>query len=147
MSITGVGFETVFAWWVPFGDFFVPDVDEAIHFLGPSGFESDTTGDFAEDFDVSATGLHLVHPGDVTHDAEYGLGVGVDDDGDGFGDTPFKVYWVDYGDRNITCYDNHPLMELTAIPKFPLWIILPLFLAATLFVFIVFRKRLYRRNS
>jgi parallel beta-helix repeat protein len=42
---------------------------------------------------------------------------GVDVDKDGFGDTPFMVYWIDFGDRNITCYDNHPLMEPTVIPE------------------------------
>ena len=42
----------------------------------------------------------------------------VDDDEDAFGDTPFTVYWIDFGDTNITCYDNNPLIEPIAIPEF-----------------------------
>jgi len=46
---------------------------------------------------------------------------GIDDNGDGFGDTPFKIYWVDFGDRNLTCYDNNPLMKPIIVPEFPSW--------------------------
>lgn len=81
-------------------------------------------------------------PGENYFDGNYwGEYEGIDEDNDGFGDTPFTVYWVDYGDRNITCYDNHPLMEPTVIPEFPLWSILPIFITATLSALII-RKRL-----
>jgi nitrous oxidase accessory protein len=60
---------------------------------------------------------------------------GTDNDGDGIGDTP---YIIDDGNR-----DNYPLMEPTIIPEFPSWIILPLFLMATLSAIIV-KKRLFR---
>ena len=81
-------------------------------------------------------------PGENYFDGNYwGEYEGVDDNGDGFGDTPFMVYWVDYGDRNITCYDNHPLIEPSIIPEFPSWAILPLLLVATL-VAIICKKRL-----
>lgn len=70
---------------------------------------------------------------------------GIDEDNDGFGDTPFMVYWVDYGDRNITCYDNHPLMEPTLIPEFPSWTIL--FLLFVLAFCVLFtRKRLVKKS-
>jgi nitrous oxidase accessory protein len=60
---------------------------------------------------------------------------GTDNDGDGIGDTP---YIIDENNR-----DNYPLMEPTIIPEFPSWIILPLFLMATLSAIIV-KKRLFR---
>ena len=66
----------------------------------------------------------------VKHSSAYIKYEGIDGDNDGFGDTPFMVYWVDYGDRNITCYDNHPLMEPTVIPEFPSWIPLAIMLIA-----------------
>jgi len=93
-------------------------------------------------------------PGENYFEGNYwGEYEGVDNNGDGFGDSPFMVYWVDYGEGNITCYDNHPLMEpsannplmeSTANHEFILWIILSLFLLTALFVFLVFRKRLFR---
>jgi parallel beta-helix repeat protein len=86
-------------------------------------------------------------PGDNYFDGNYWKKYkGVDDNGDGFGDTPFTVYWVDYGDKNKTCYDNHPLMEPTVIPEFPSWTILPLFLVATVSGIVV-KKRLFRNRS
>ena len=66
---------------------------------------------------------------------------GTDDDGDGIGDTP-HIRIV----GNETIYiDFHPLMEpVPVIPEFPSWIILPLFLTATL-VAIFYSKRLRAR--
>ena len=61
---------------------------------------------------------------------------GIDNDGDGIGDTPYVI------DGNNQ--DNYPLMEPIIIPEFPSWIILPLFLIATLVV-ILYRNRLRRR--
>jgi len=59
--------------------------------------------------------------------------VGVDNDGDGIGDTPYVI--------NEDNQDNYPLMEEFIIPEFPSWIILPLFLIAA-FVAVIFKKRL-----
>jgi parallel beta-helix repeat protein len=56
---------------------------------------------------------------------------GTDNDGDGIGDSPHFVY-----ENN---QDNYPLMnpvDITTIPEFPSWIVLPFFLAATLSVII-----------
>jgi nitrous oxidase accessory protein len=50
---------------------------------------------------------------------------GIDNDGDGIGDSPHVLY-----ENN---QDNYPLMEPKAIPEFPSWIILPLFLMTALF--------------
>ena len=61
---------------------------------------------------------------------------GTDTDGDGIGDTPYII------DENNQ--DNYPLIEPVEIPEFPSWIILPLFLMATLSV-IFFNKRLFER--
>jgi len=58
---------------------------------------------------------------------------GTDSDGDGIGDTPYIL------DENNQ--DNCPLMKPVIIPEFPSWIILPLFLTATL-VAIFYSKRL-----
>ena len=69
---------------------------------------------------------------------------GVDDDGDGFGDTPHVAYWLS-NDKDVGCYDNKPLMKPIVIPEFPSWIILPLFLMATLSV-IVARKKLLKTS-
>ncbi len=62
---------------------------------------------------------------------------GTDSDGDGIGDTPHTRIA-----GNETIYiDNHPLMEpVPIIPEFPSWIILPLFLVATLAV-LVYKKK------
>ena len=62
---------------------------------------------------------------------------GTDADGDEIGDTPYII--------NEENQDNYPLMspvEPTFIPEFPSWIILPLFLMATLSAIIV-KKRLF----
>ena len=69
---------------------------------------------------------------------------GTDSNGDGIGDTPLVIptitSWND--ETNI---DNFPLMEpvgIDAVPEFPLWIILPLFLTATI-VAAIYKKRLH----
>ncbi len=82
-------------------------------------------------------------PGENYFDGNYwGEYEGIDEDKDDFGDTPFKVYWVDYGDRNITCYDNHPLIEPTVIPEFPSLIyVLPLIVAVGVGLLVYFKKR------
>lgn len=68
---------------------------------------------------------------------------GTDADADGIGDTPY-VYG---GDQESKYIDEHPLMEpVPVIPEFPSWIILPLFLVATLFA-IVFKKRISYQGS
>jgi parallel beta-helix repeat protein len=63
---------------------------------------------------------------------------GTDIDGDGVGDTPYIIY-EEY-------QDNYPLVEPHIIPEFPSWIILPLFLAATVSGIVV-KKRLFRNRS
>ncbi len=70
---------------------------------------------------------------------------GTDSDGDGKGDTPYMISTSpeDYGDA-----DNYPLMEPvddTLIPEFPSWIILPLFLVATMSAIIVKKRLLHPR--
>jgi parallel beta-helix repeat protein len=51
---------------------------------------------------------------------------------DKIGDTPY--FYIDYDDENRTLFiDNYPLIEpVPAIPEFPSWIILPLFVVSTL---------------
>jgi parallel beta-helix repeat protein len=58
---------------------------------------------------------------------------GIDIDGEGIGDTPYIIYEEQQ--------DNYPLMN--AIPEFPSWIILPLFLIVTMAV-TVYKKKLTR---
>jgi nitrous oxidase accessory protein NosD len=58
---------------------------------------------------------------------------GLDSDEDGIGDTPYII--------NENNQDNHPLMNPSAIPEFPSWLILPLFLIAT-FSALVVKKRI-----
>jgi len=62
---------------------------------------------------------------------------------DNIGDTPY-VY-IDYADENETLFiDTYPLMKpVPAIPEFPSWALLPLFLITTL-IGILVRKRLIR---
>jgi parallel beta-helix repeat protein len=65
-------------------------------------------------------------------------------------------YWSNYDGNGNSPYiingnnqDNHPLtdmVDITEIPEFPPWIVLPLFLIATLFA-IVIRKKIYRKNN
>ena len=60
---------------------------------------------------------------------------GTDVNGDGIGDTPYIL--------NEDNQDNQPIMTpvtVEIIPEFPLWVILPLFLVATLFVMITKKK-------
>ena len=56
---------------------------------------------------------------------------GTDANGDGIGDTP---YIIDENNR-----DNYPLMNI--IPEFPSFLILPLFMTATLLVAIIYRRK------
>ena len=58
---------------------------------------------------------------------------GLDRHEDGIGDTPYII--------NENNQDNHPLMNPSAIPEFPSWLILPLFLIAT-FSALVVKKRI-----
>jgi parallel beta-helix repeat protein len=58
---------------------------------------------------------------------------GIDNDGDGIGDSLHVLY-----ENN---QDNYPLMEPAAIPEFPSWIILPLFLMTALFA-VALKKRI-----
>jgi len=60
---------------------------------------------------------------------------GLDSDGDSIGDTPYII------DENNQ--DNHPLINI--IPEFPSWILLPLFVTATLAV-IIYRKKLAKNK-
>jgi hypothetical protein len=64
---------------------------------------------------------------------------GTDTDGDGIGDTPHISQYK----LNEDVLDNSPLMAPLdrAIPEFPSWLILPLFLTAT-FVGVIVKKRL-----
>jgi nitrous oxidase accessory protein NosD len=64
---------------------------------------------------------------------------GTDNDGDGIGDTPYII------DENRT--DHFPLMEpvdIEVISEFPSWIIIPLFIIATVVV-IIYRNSLRRQ--
>jgi len=63
---------------------------------------------------------------------------GIDNDGDGIGDTPYVI------DENNQ--DNYPLMAPNIIPEFPSWIILPLFLSATI-VAIIGRNKLSKERK
>ena len=84
----------------------------------------------------------VVPPGENYFDGNYwGEYEGVDDNGDGFGDTPFTVYWVDYGDRNLTFYDNNPLIKPIVIPEFPSWTLLAM-LVIVIMIAVVYRRRL-----
>jgi parallel beta-helix repeat protein len=86
-------------------------------------------------------------PGENYFDGNYwGEYEGADEDKDSFGDTPFMVYQVEFGDTNITCYDNHPLIEPAIIPEFPSWAILPLVITATL-VAIIYKKQLTKNRA
>jgi len=63
---------------------------------------------------------------------------GTDDNSDGVGDAPYVI--------NENNQDNYPLTEPAIIPEFPSWIILPLFLMATLFAVII-KKRVPRSKQ
>jgi parallel beta-helix repeat protein len=63
---------------------------------------------------------------------------GTDSDGDGIGDTPYVI------DENNQ--DNYPLTEPHAIPEFPSWIIMPLFLIVAV-VAVIFKKRLTQSSE
>lgn len=69
---------------------------------------------------------------DMNYWADYN---GTDSDGDGIGDSPYFYHDI--------LQDNHPLMEpVPVIPEFTSWVIMPLFMIATiLLTFISFKKR------
>lgn len=77
---------------------------------------------------------------------------GIDSDGDGIGDVPYIVKgckWDDTAGGHVEFVfgqDNYPLLEPTIIPEFPSWIIIPLFLIATLSA-IVIKKSLFHQQS
>jgi parallel beta-helix repeat protein len=58
---------------------------------------------------------------------------GTDANHDGIGDTPYII------DANNT--DNYPLMTQYVIPEFPSFLILPLFMIATLLAVMVYKKK------
>ncbi|GAH00470.1 unnamed protein product, partial [marine sediment metagenome] len=62
---------------------------------------------------------------------------GTDNNGDGIGDTP-HIFFENYQDHN-------PLMKIVVIPEFPSWIILPLFIVASL-VGIVARNKIRKKE-
>ena len=67
---------------------------------------------------------------------------GVDNDGNGIGDTPYQIY------QNIT--DNYPLMEPIepyVIPEFPSWTPLLIMLVAVIAVIVIFRRSLHKHNQ
>jgi hypothetical protein len=62
---------------------------------------------------------------------------GTDSDGDGVGDTPY----VHIAGGETLYIDNFPLMEpVPVIPEFPSWLLLPIFVAATLATLICKKK-------
>jgi parallel beta-helix repeat protein len=66
---------------------------------------------------------------------------GTDTNGDNIGDTPYII------NENNT--DHHPLMtpvDITSIPEFPSWIVLPMLLTATLMA-TVYRKKMPRTQT
>lgn len=63
---------------------------------------------------------------------------GVDNDGDGIGDSPHVLY-----ENN---QDNYPLMEPKAIPEFPSWASLLIVLIAVLAVVVVYKRKLQNRG-
>jgi len=68
---------------------------------------------------------------------------GIDDDGDGIGDTPH----IRIAGNETVYIDYHPLMEpVPVIPEFPSWTILPLLLVTTLAA-IIYRKKLHRTQT
>lgn len=63
---------------------------------------------------------------------------------DKIGDTPY--FYLDYENGNETLFlDNFPLMNPVVIPEFSSWIILPLFLIASLMV-TVYNKKAWRHS-
>jgi len=63
---------------------------------------------------------------------------GVDNNGDGIGDTPYIL--------NENNQDNYPLVNPTIIPEFPSWILLPLFTIAILLT-IICKQKLPKTSS
>jgi hypothetical protein len=64
---------------------------------------------------------------------------GVDNNGDGVGDTPYII--------NRNNKDNYPLMEPTVIPEFPSWTPLLITLVAVVAVAVIYRRRLIKQNQ
>jgi len=64
---------------------------------------------------------------------------GTDANHDGIGDSAYVI------DANNT--DNYPLMNLYVIPEFPSFLILPLFMIATLFAVMVYRRKKEKLKS
>jgi hypothetical protein len=64
-------------------------------------------------------------------------------DNSGIGDTPYVFSTAENGSETVYYQDNHPLMQPVSItvPEFPVWIILPTFMLATLLTAAVYFKK------
>ena len=75
---------------------------------------------------------------------------GVDINGDGFGDTPFTVYWIDYDTTNITCYDNRPMIKPIIIPEFPTMLTFKILILSIIILGIFYKQKLskcYKKSN
>jgi hypothetical protein len=69
----------------------------------------------------------------------------------GIGNTPYVFSTAQNGSETVYYQDNHPLMQpvttsQSTIPEFPSWIILPIFIVATLLSIIFSRRRITKND-
>jgi hypothetical protein len=105
------------------------DIDIAINYVSGNNLITITQNSLNSYVQVWMSAQQTI---DMNYWADYN---GTDGDGDGIGDSPYFYHDI--------LQDSHPLMEpVPAIPEFPLWAILPLFMIVTMLLIpISFRKR------
>ena len=105
------------------------DIDIAINYVSGNNLITITYNNLNDYVQVWMSEQQTI---DMNYWADYN---GSDNDGDGIGDTPYLYHEI--------LQDSHPLIEpVPVIPEFPSWVILPLFMIATMLLMLVyFRKR------
>ena len=110
---------------VKFNTFKNNDIDIAINYVSGNNLITITYNNLNDYVQVWMSEQQTI---DMKFWADYN---GTDSDGDGIGDSPYFYHDI--------LQDKHPLMEpVSAIPEFPSWVILPLFIITTILLLLVY---------
>jgi parallel beta-helix repeat protein len=126
MSSCGIGIEFLGSsnHLVKFNTFKNNDIDIAINYVSGNNLITITYNNLNDYVQVWMSEQQTI---DMNFWADYN---GTDSDGDGIGDSPYFYHGI--------LQDNYPLMEpVSAIPEFPSWVILTMFIITTILLMLV----------